>query len=118
VKVRLTLWVTLGLIAALVCGCRKNAAAVGSDNTRIFATADPATKANWEAAMTAFKTNGYADALVTLGRLSQQSNLTPEQLAAVKQTTAAISDQMWTAANKGDANAVRAVMELRKVQQR
>jgi hypothetical protein len=118
VNLRATFCVTAGLVAVVASGCSKSAATVGSGNARLFASADASVKADWNAAMSAFKTNGYAAAIVALGRLSEHKNLSAEQFAAVKQTAAAISDQMWTAANKGDPDAVRAISELRKIQQR
>ncbi len=72
-------------------------------------------KAGWESAMAAIATNGYTAATVALTTLQRQSGLSPEQLKAINETVTAVSDQMYDAANKGDAAAKQAIQDLRKL---
>ncbi len=107
----------LALVGWAVTGCGRgvNAAASGE---KAFQSAPPETKAAWETAMAAAKSNDFAVALLTLGRLGTEAGLTPEQAQAVKQAAAALTDQMYAAANKGDSNGLRAIQELRKARAR
>ncbi len=103
------------LVAGLCCfGCGgKDPNAIGSRSSKQFASADPQTKEQWETALAAMKTNGYAVAYVNLQSLAEKTNLTAEQLNAVHETVASLSDKMYEAANKGDQEAVKAIQELR-----
>jgi len=105
---------TLSFVAFLLVGCQKNAASMASDNAKLFQSADPTIKADWDAAIAATRTNGYAAAILSLKSLRQQTNLTSQQATAVDQMLTAINDQMYEAANKGDANAQQSIEELRK----
>lgn len=106
------------LSASLLLGCGANPQSAASRGAKAFQSAPPETKAAWNTAMAAIKTNGYAPALKALDDVLAQPGLTPEQGAVVKQTSTALSDQMYEAANKGDANAKAALDELRKLKGR
>lgn len=97
----------------LLAGCSKDPGAIATNGSKAFQSADAATRALWETSLAAMKTNGYAVAMLGFKQLGAQSNLTPEQAKAVGDTATALSDQMYAAANKGDANAVEAIKQLR-----
>jgi hypothetical protein len=107
-----------GLLTLALMGCSKDATSVGSRHTKAFQSADAQTKALWDTAMAAAKTNGFALAIVTLKSLQVQPALTPEQLKAVNETATAVSDQMYKAANRNDPAALQAIEELRKLPRR
>jgi hypothetical protein len=100
-------------LSLLLVGCKKDAKSVGSGNNKLFASAPAPLKADWEQANAAMATNGYFTAFAALKNLQQQS-LSPEQLKAVNDTVTAVNDQMYEAANKGDAAAKQAIQDLRK----
>jgi hypothetical protein len=108
----------LAVTCVTISGCGKSASSVGSGHAKLFATADPQTKEHWDTASAALKTNGFFAGTVSLMKLQQQTNLTPEQVKAVDETLTALSDQMYAAANKGDANAVQAIKDLQKIRAR
>jgi hypothetical protein len=104
----------LALTVFCLAGCgSKSASSLGSSNAKLFAAAPASVKSQWDAASAAIATNGYTPAIVALKNLQQQS-LSPEQLKAVNDTVTAVSDQMYAAANKGDAAAKQAIQDLRK----
>ena len=107
----------LGLNFALAAGCSKDASSLAARNAKLFQAGDPQLKALWDTANLAMKTNGFLAASLALQKL-HQAQLTPEQLRAVEQMGAAVSDQMYDAANKGDAGAAEAIKELRKLSAR
>lgn len=107
-------WFVPVVLAVGLAGCSKDAESLGSAGSKSFQSADPAIKAQWEAANAAVKTNGYAEAIIGFKKL-QSTNLSPEQRKAVDDTVTAVSDQMYEAANKGEAAAVKAVQRLREV---
>jgi len=106
------------LIALAFMGCSKSATSVGSHHAEAFQSADAQTKALWDTALAAVKTNGYAVAFVTLKSLQAQPGLTPQQLQAVNETATAVSDQMYAAANRNDPAALQAIEELRQIPRR
>jgi hypothetical protein len=108
----------LAITGVTISGCGKSASSVGSGHAKLFATADPQTKANWDTASAALKTNGFFAGTVSLITLQRQTNLTPEQLKAVDETLTALSDQMYAAANKGDASAMQAIKDLQRIRAR
>lgn len=107
-------WLVPLVLLATLAGCSKDAESLGSARSKLFQSADPAIKAQWEAANASVKTNGYAEAIIGFKRL-QGANLSPEQRKAVDETVTAVSDQMYEAANKGEAGAIKAVQHLRDV---
>lgn len=100
----------LGLVAG--CGS-KNATEVSGKYDEAFRSAPAEVKANWEASKAAMKTNGYVPATIALMNLQSVTTLSPDQRKAVDDTVTAVSDQMYEAANNGDAAAQRAIDELR-----
>ena len=68
--------------------------------------------------MAAIKTNGYVAATLAIQKVMEQPGLTPKQTQAAQETGVALSDQMYEAANKGDANAKQAIDDLRKLRTR
>ena len=107
----------LALAVLVIAGCGRDPAALGAHNSKLFESAEAPIKSEWQTAMAAVNTNGYVTAVVTLQKL-QQMKLTPQQLDAVNQTVTAVSDQMYQAANKGDARAKQALEELRTLRSR
>ena len=101
-----------GALACLLAGCGPNPTTIANDNTKSFQSADPQTKASWDAALAAMKTNGYAPALLELRKLAARSNLSPEQAKAVADTGTALTDRMYAAARKGDTKAAEAIKQL------
>lgn len=101
----------------LLAGCRKSASTLGSRNASLFKAATPEIKLQWDTATAAMATNGFVPAMVALKKL-QQAGLTSEQTAAVGATATAVSDEMYAAANKGDARAKEAIVTLRQLNAR
>ncbi len=110
------LLVCAGLLAFWGCskGGPKDPNKLGAQYNKLFQSADPQIKGCWDTAMDAMKTNGYAPAVMALRMLVQETNATPEQVQAARETAIAVSDKMYDAVGKGDANAQAAVEELRK----
>ncbi len=110
------MWFVLivGTAGFLASGCGKSAASVGASKAKVFATADAATKANWERATSALAANDYATAILTLQQMVSQPGLTSEQSQAVADTMATANEQLTAAAAKGDANAKQALQTLKQ----
>jgi hypothetical protein len=106
------------LLGLLLAGCGGSPQSVATRGAKAFQSAPPETKAAWDAAIAAIKTNGYTSASLALQQLMTQPGLTPQQTRAAQETGTALSDQMYEAANKGDANAKQAIDELRKLRGR
>jgi hypothetical protein len=74
----------LAAIAVLaVDGCKKPNAAAPDAANKAFQSAAPELKDAWASAVAADKTNGYADAYLTLLQMRHQTDLPPDQLAAI-----------------------------------
>jgi len=105
------------LCTVLLQGCNGggsgDARKLNSQYSKVFASADPQVKELWEKAGAAIQTNGFSLAMRSLREI-METNATPEQISAAGATAKAVSDQMYDAANKGDANAKEALNELRK----
>lgn len=115
----------LPLILAVACLCclvssgcgggsAKDPNKLGAQYDPLFASADEETKVCWQTATGALQTNGYAVTILAVRTMLQTGKLTPEQAQAARETATAASDKMYEAANKGDAQAVQAIEELRK----
>lgn len=111
----LELVVSIGLVLV---SCGPNPQAAASRGEKVFHSASPEAKALWTEATLSVKTNGYAPALISLGKLHALPGLTPEQTKAVEETSAAVSAKMYAAANKGDPAATQALEDLRRLQSR
>jgi len=103
----------LGLAGLILAGCSKSNTALEASGSQAFQAADAPTKAVWGAAVSALRTNGYAPALLSLQTLATQPNLSAEQSTAVTDLSRAITDQLFTAASRGDANAIEALKQVR-----
>jgi len=97
------------LLALFTEGCKPS---VGG-NAKAFDTASPEVKTAWAQSLAAAKTNDFAGAIVGLQRLKQQTGLSAQQTEAIDKSLTAVSDQMYEAANNGDANAKKAINDLR-----
>jgi hypothetical protein len=117
-KTTLRLTVLVGLIGLVVAGCGKDPAAIGSGYSKVFQSADAPTKALWDGALAAVKTNGYAPAIMAFKELAAQTNLTTDQTKAVAETVTAVSDKMYAEANQGKPQAVEAIKQLRSTYRR
>jgi hypothetical protein len=112
---------SFAVLAVLFCmilcvpGCGSSADSIASRSQQLFQSAPPQTKAAWDNATAALKSNDYAGALTNLQWLAAAPGLTPEQARVVQQTATAVSDQMYAAVNRGDANGKKAIETLRKV---
>ena len=106
------------LIASVLVGCGKSSDAIASKRSKVFDSASPQIKSEWENAAAAAKAHDYATAISNLNLLASDANLTPEQLQAARDTGRAVSDEMYAALNKGDENAKKAVEDLRQMRTR
>ena len=106
------------LSGLLLSGCGGSPQSAAARGDKAFRTAPPETKAAWNSAVAAIKTNGYAAASLSLQTVLTQPGLTSEQTQVAQQTATSLSDQMYDAANKGDASAKAALDELRKMRSR
>jgi galactitol-specific phosphotransferase system IIB component len=95
-------------------GCSKEAAPKVASHSKVFDSASPEIKVDWEKVVTASSSNDYATAILTCRKLQAQGALTPEQSTAVSDTMTAMNNQMTAAAQKGDQNATKAIEEVRK----
>jgi hypothetical protein len=111
-------WSGLGLTALLLSSCGPNPNAAAARGDKLFQSAPSETRAIWATVTASMKSNDFALALTSLGKLHSNSGLSPEQKKAVEDTSMALSDKMYNAANKGDANAKKALEDLRKLQGR
>lgn len=102
------------LLALSLAGCGGSAQSRMSHYEKAFNTAPPEVKAQWDTALNALKSKDYAAALGTLNQIAAITNLAPEQAVAVREVSTAASDEMYDAANKGDAKAKQAIEDLRK----
>jgi len=102
------------LSGLLLAGCGRTPQSAAARAAKTFQSASPEAKAAWGTAMAAIQTNGYVAASVALQQVMALPGLTPQQSQAAQAAGVALSDQMYDAANKGDANAKQAIEELRK----
>lgn len=99
----------LGFAAA---GCKKSSAAAGVD-PKVFDSAPPELKEAWTMALSAAQTNGYATAYLTLRRMQGQPGLNEAQNRAIAAESTLVNNRMTEAARNGDAEAVKAMQEIR-----
>ncbi len=67
-------------------------------------------------ALAAYKSGQLEDAVTRLQRLRRQTAMTPEQLIAIQNATAAVMGEVYALAAKGDARAKQAVKEYERLQ--
>ena len=114
-RMRTTLnYLLLLLTSCVLIGCG-GASSAASRGDKLFNNASPEIKADWKTASGAVRSNDYAMALATLGKLGARTDLTPEQQKCITDLSKSVSDQMYDAANKGDAKAKQALEDLRKI---
>jgi hypothetical protein len=67
-------------------------------------------------ALAAYKAGELEDAVIRLQKLRRLSALTPEQRMAVQDSVAAVMQQIYEMAGKGDARAIEAVRQYEEMQ--
>jgi hypothetical protein len=103
------------LLTALgVGGCGKSDALADLLSPKTFEVAAPEAKEAWDTVLRSAKANDYASAILTLQKLRTMTDLNPIQSNSVVQADTALRAQMTAAAKKGDANAQKAIEDLRK----
>ena len=106
----------LGIMVAtslMLAGCGKPVKSA-ADNSKAFDSASADIKADWEKITAAAAAKDYATAILTCKKLQMQTALTEEQRSAVVATMTAEGNQMSAEAQKGDANALKAVQDIRQ----
>jgi hypothetical protein len=98
-------------------GCGKKGGAVISGGSKAF-DSNPAVKEVYQKAMATLATNDYVGATLLLQSIQAMPNLAPEQTEALKAARAVVDSKMYEGVNKGDANAKKALEEMRKMRQR
>lgn len=107
-----------GLLCCAGAGCNKGTS-LPKTSADTFAAAQPALKQAWEMATASSQKNDYLGATTNLMLLQgQESALSAEQVKAVEDLWAAMGNRIFAAAEKGDAEAVKAMQEIRKVRTR
>jgi len=97
-------------VAVIAVGCGRGVSPSAAN--KAFDTAPPAVKATWEKAMAASQTNNYTMSIALLRSLRTEPSLTPKQREALADTTSSITEKMMDAANRGDADAKKAMEDL------
>lgn len=100
-------------ILLVVIGCGKSATTDPTQQAKAFQSATPQNQADWSRALEATRTNDFALAILTFRKLQGQTDLTPEQRAALTDRMATANEQLAAAVQKGDSNAVKALEEIR-----
>ena len=103
----LCLWLAVAAV-----GCKKSDPA-GTVDTKLFDAAQPEVKDAWNTALGAAQTNDWATAYLTLVRLRQQSGLSEAQLRTIGAEITKVHAQLNEAAQKGDPNAQKALLDIR-----
>lgn len=98
-------------------GCGKKGGATIADGAKVF-DSNPAAKEVYQKAMATLGTNDFVGATLLLQSIRTMPNPTPEQTEALNAAMTAVSDKMYEGINKGDANAKKALEEMRKMRQR
>lgn len=103
-------FVSMMFVAVIAVGCGRGVSPSAAN--KAFDTAPPAVKATWEKAMAASQTNNYTMSIALLRSLRTEPSLTPKQREALADTTSSITEKMMDAANRGDADAKKAMEDL------
>jgi hypothetical protein len=99
---------------ALLTGCgQKTAGELSSAEKGAFDQAPGDLKAQWTGALEAAGTNDYVGAQTLLYGLLNQT-LSPEQKQAVGKTLSSLNERLYSALDKGDPEAQKAMEELRR----
>ena len=99
-------------VSLALASCSNKGSTERAVRTKVFDSAEPATKAIWDAAVSALKTNDPVGSQLALFDLRGRTNLTTEQMRIVDDTLKAVSARMFDAASRGDTNALEAMEEL------
>jgi hypothetical protein len=102
------------LMLGLFAGCGKRDASANVEKSTVFQSAPPESKAMWDAAVSASKTNDYASAYLILRKLAAQPDLNAEQKQAAVDMSTAVNTRMTEAAGKGDPQALKAMQDVRQ----
>jgi hypothetical protein len=98
----------------LLTGCgHKTGGELSSAEKAAFDQAPADLKAQWTAALEAGGTNDYVSAQTLLYGLLNQT-LSPEQKQAVGKALSSLNDRLYSALDKGDPDAQKAIEELRR----
>jgi len=101
----------LGFAAA---GCKKSGSTgAGTVDLKAFDSAAAEVKEDWATALAAAQTNDYATAYLTLTRMQAQQQLTEAQYQALAAESTLVHTRMTDAAQKGDADALKAIQDIR-----
>lgn len=98
-------------------GCGKKGGTAIADGAKMF-DSNPAAKESYAKAMATLGTNDFVGATLLLQSIRAMPNPTPEQTEALNAALAEVDNKMYERINKGDANAKKALEELRKMRQR
>ena len=99
-------------VSLVLASCGNKGSTEHAVRTKVFDSAEPATKAIWDAAISALKTNDSVGSQLALFDLRARTDLTAEQMSIVDDTLKAVSARMFDAAARGDTNALEAMEEL------
>src|SRR5262249_21784789 len=97
--------------------CKPKVSSASASSTA-FQGAPPANKTLWDTSVEALKTNGYVAAYGNLQKLRGQTNLDAEQTKAVDELLGYIGTTLFEKANKGDAEATKALQEINNISRR
>jgi hypothetical protein len=95
-----------------VAGCKKSGALAAGD-PKVFDSASAELKEAWGTALKAAEANDYATAYLTLAEMRRQPGLNEAQNLAIAAESTLVHDRMNEAAQKGDANALKAIQDIR-----
>ena len=93
-------------------GCKKSGQTAAAD-PKVFDSASSELKEAWSTALSAFQTNDYATAYITLGQMRKQAGLNEAQNLAIAAESTLVHTRMDEAAQKGDPNALKAIQDIR-----
>jgi hypothetical protein len=98
----------------LLCGCgHKVPDGISNADKQAFDSAPPELKEVWLKGLEAFNTNDYATAQNLFYSLLNQE-LSPAQKQAVANETTIVMNRLYSGAEKGDPDALKALEELRR----
>jgi len=109
------LWIGVACLLGMsvLTGCGSSKVETGKLESS-FSSAQPATKSNVDAAVTAIKAGNYADALAKLQAIGAQAKLTTEQQQAVQDVIAQVQKLLTAQAEKAQKDAGNAMGDLQK----
>ena len=93
----------------------KNISAAASELEQVFADADSVTKKNASVATQALRDGKYDKAVVSIMSIRDQDNLSFEQGMILRNSMVTLQQDLISAAEDGDPNAIKAMELLRQV---